>query len=272
VHCCSDNNNPQEAHIDDHCVLSTSTTVSDVTAQTVQQFVCEYELTCWNGWTQYTDGGVEGSDSCFSVSASTAASWSAAASSCRPNSHLITSRSTSSSSGVLSSAKSSVSSLAGNNAYYGCSQASNATTVLSGWSWIDGTSSTNINCAVAGCAIWATAQPESVVECLRQLSVIWRLTLLTVSCVGAVTIMAEQKRTMRTLVAKQDQAMVSMTSVGPSSRSLCARRKSPPRCARPALRSTRIEARKAIIHVYLSQTLLRRTLRSQPCAQLVPTC
>lgn len=160
VWCGSDNGNAQEAHAEDHCLLSTTPALIDGVAQTTLQFVCEYELTCWHGWSQYTDGGAEGSDSCLFLSTSTAASWSAAAAGCRSNSHLISSVSTSSSSGVVSSVRSTVVSQAGGFAYYGCSQSSSAATVFTGWTWLDGTPSNNINCAGAGCSVWATGQPE----------------------------------------------------------------------------------------------------------------
>lgn len=126
------------------------------------KYVCERETDdlCPLGWAFYKDtGGYEGTDSCVYVGNSTISSWLTAVSSCPPGSHLLTVKHTSPNVGLWPFA---LSLHADVNKFIGCSQSSSATGRGSGWSWIDGTAATNLNCGSGadGCNLWKSGEPN----------------------------------------------------------------------------------------------------------------
>lgn len=124
--------------------------------------VCEYEVSyrCPYGWTYYRDDGSEGWDSCVLMSSSNATSWAVANSSCPAGSHLLTIGSSLSSTGLTAFA-SSLYNNAGQYVYIGCSQNSSASSAGSGWSWVDSTNSSYLNCGGGiGCYLWNSSQPR----------------------------------------------------------------------------------------------------------------
>lgn len=163
---CSDAGNAAESHSADYCLGGTGVTrrISDVAIDnggTSALAACERELStqrCPIGWLYYKDDGSEGQDSCLFVSSSSASSWAAASASCVPGSHLLTVRSSAASaSGLLPFA---ASLLVDTAMYLGCSQSSTATQPWAGWSWVDGTSANNLNCAGVSCGVWASGSPK----------------------------------------------------------------------------------------------------------------
>ena len=124
--------------------------------------MCETEVSplCPSGWAFYSDAdGSEGTQSCVWVSTATAATWTAASTSCPSGGHLLTVTPSVAASGLLAFATS----LVQGNAwlYIGCSQSSTATQIGAGWTWVDGTDASNLACGDgAGCGLWATIDPE----------------------------------------------------------------------------------------------------------------
>ena len=52
----------------------------------------------------------------------------------------------------------------------------NVTTVstpATGWTWMDGTTSTNLNCGSVGCGFWAPGQPDGSVGSTSSANVVW---------------------------------------------------------------------------------------------------
>ena len=123
-------------------------------------YICEIDLTCPSGWTLYTDSGTEGRDSCLFVSGTAQSSWAAAATACPAKSHLLTIAGSSKTSGLAATAFAMSTTT---NKWAGCSQSSTAASRGSGWSWMDGTPSTNLNCnsaGAAGCNLWTAGEPK----------------------------------------------------------------------------------------------------------------
>lgn len=112
-------------------------------------YMCEMEISpeCaargpW--WAYYRDTtGVEGHDSCVWVSPYALDSWSEASASCPSGSHLATAAASTSDVGFLPFAASVA---AGGTAYMGCSQSFSSYFQARGWSWVDGTDASNLNC------------------------------------------------------------------------------------------------------------------------------
>jgi hypothetical protein len=159
----SDDNGGTEIHKADYCGLAgTNNGVYDTNGTAVQKFVCEKEFSltrCPPGFSFYQDrGNTEGQQSCLFVTAA-AASYTAVAALCPPGTHLLTIGSSSKSSGLQAFAGSITTA-----AFIGCSQASTATSRGSGWSWVDGTPSTNLNCGsgsgAEGCGVWNAGEPK----------------------------------------------------------------------------------------------------------------
>ena len=119
-----------------------------------------------DAWTWYIDDGTEGFDSCFLLSSATSGSLTGAAALCPPGSHLITFGGSEKSSGLFYSVISTyqgVMSGSGVTPWVGCKQSIAAARVGEGWSWIDGTDSTNLNCDVngwSGCNLWNSFAPN----------------------------------------------------------------------------------------------------------------
>ena len=158
---CSDGS-ATETHAQDYVRrFSGTATVNDIGATNIVS-MCETEVSskCPNGWAFYSDvGGSEGFDSCVWVSSTTAASWTAASTSCTSGGHLLTVKASIAGSGLLAFATSLVA--ASENVYVGCSQSSSATQRGAGWTWVDGTAATNLACANGlGCGLWASSEPK----------------------------------------------------------------------------------------------------------------
>lgn len=121
-------------------------------------------LQCPSGWTRYYDrDGAEGTDSCL-VIVGGASGWGSANSSCPASSHLITIRGSRPS--ALYSIVFAMAMQAGGSVGLGCYQASTAIKRAAGWSWVDGTNASNLNCrgdlanGGNGCGIWSAIGPE----------------------------------------------------------------------------------------------------------------
>lgn len=121
---------------------------------------------CPLGWTFYQDfGGWERTNSCLQVSRATSSSWSSASTSCPPNSHLLSIRSSVTGSGLAAFAGN----ISSPGAFVGCYQ-EYLTSPISGWAWIDGTPATNLNCGLEGCGLWSPSAPRCGTpecECVR---------------------------------------------------------------------------------------------------------
>lgn len=158
----SDNFSSGEAHVEDYCRLKLGNGVDDRDESdgvATVQLICEIDLTCWNGWSYYTDtSGTEGRDSCYRGIAATPPTWTVAQSICPIRSHLLTSASTSESTGLIAHHLTSIYSWH----LVGCSQSPTATLKTTGWSWVDGTPSTNLNCGSSGCGVWQNIEPKYV--------------------------------------------------------------------------------------------------------------
>lgn len=126
-------------------------------------FICETEVSprCPYGWAYYADDGSEGTDSCVHVSTYVVSNWTMASQSCPAGSHLLTVKA-SRPSALLTFVNSLYGSQA--SAFIGCSQSSLSTQSAAGWSWIDGTSASNLNCGAgsgcSGCGAWGIGEPE----------------------------------------------------------------------------------------------------------------
>ncbi len=99
-------------------------------------------------WDRYADvSRSEGADSCFKKFSGT--NWDAAFASCAalvPGAHLATIKSSAKAGGLLAQ----LNSWYGNSVYWmGCEQPLNAASAVAGWSWVDGTSASNMNCGGA---------------------------------------------------------------------------------------------------------------------------
>jgi hypothetical protein len=160
---CSDAGSPTEQNKEDYCGAAGSMLgVYDTNNTATQRYVCEREVStavCPPGFMFYQDTGTEGQNSCLFVT-NAAASWSDAAALCPTGTHLLTWKSTSQTSGLNAFAASSISEVA----YVGCSQSGTATQRAAGWSWVDGTAATNLNCGTGnggdGCESWSTGEPK----------------------------------------------------------------------------------------------------------------
>ena len=139
----------------------------DVGLSSILFYLCEMEASskCPTGWAYYRDDGSEGADSCLQISSFVVSTWAQASISCTstavPSAHLLTVKSSTTSSGILAFATSLFS---GNAFFIGCSQSSGATQRAAGWSWVDSTSASNLNCGTGngaeGCGIWDTNEPK----------------------------------------------------------------------------------------------------------------
>lgn len=136
---------------------------NNLTSTAAHNYICEMEVSskCSLGWVYYQDvTGQEGGDSCLQISTYTVTSWALASTSCPSGSHLLTIAATVNTSALLAF---STSLYKYGIFYIGCSQSSTATTRGSGWSWVDSTSSNNLNCnsnGGVGCDLWGSLQPE----------------------------------------------------------------------------------------------------------------
>lgn len=158
---CSDFPGPSEAHLEDFCVIGSD--LNDNPGDSAQPIMCEIESSaqCPRGWAYYRDAtGTEGADSCVLVSPYPVASWSQADTACTSmgsGAHLLTVSGSSRSTGLWAFASSVT---AGGGVYIGCSQSSEASTPGSGWSWVDSTSPSNLNCGSTGCDLWSNDRPR----------------------------------------------------------------------------------------------------------------
>ena len=115
-------------------------------------------------WSYYADdSGVEGRDSCYRIAASAPTSWQSAATSCPVGSHLLTITSSERRTGIFSAVLSHITALNLAGSSIGCNQSASATITWSGWSWVDGTPASQLNCnstAAPGCGLWSGGQPD----------------------------------------------------------------------------------------------------------------
>ena len=147
-----------EQHIEDFCKIDGGY-LMDGPSETTATLLCETEVSdrCPHGWAFYADDGSEGGvDSCVQLSSYAVASWDDAEQSCPGGSHLLTVNS--GDGGVLLAFATSL--YPTTPFFIGCSQAGEAPDALSGWSWVDITPSTNLNCGQNGCGVWDAASPE----------------------------------------------------------------------------------------------------------------
>lgn len=156
----SDGNGGSEQHLENYCVGSSPPDGRLNDGSTVTGTpMCERDVSeaqCPPGWLYYTDyDGSEGQDSCVRLFAGVTG-WATASTSCPLGSHLLTSSTGSAQAGIIRY----TSSIRRTNLYVGCSQASDATDIISGWSWVDGTASSNLNCGASGCGIWGEGEPK----------------------------------------------------------------------------------------------------------------
>jgi hypothetical protein len=154
-------------HTEDYCFLAVdgNRLMNDGVATPTPSIggICEMEVSsrCALGWTLYRDRGTEGSDSCLYVSPYWVSSWAEANASCPSGSHLLTISSSSNSTGLSVFAGSLFRT---SFAYIGCYQSEVATQRAAGWSWVDDTAASNLNCGTGngggGCGVWAANQPR----------------------------------------------------------------------------------------------------------------
>lgn len=171
-----------ELHVEDGCGLMSNGSINDISLSLPANtpFMCEIDLQCPGRWIRYVDDGSEGHDSCLTVGLSpytqfngllsypgNFGSWLSAVNSAPPGSHLITVRS-SSHSFALNSAIAAAAAGSGTVAYLawtGAVQSVNAADFGTGWSWMDGTPSANLNCdntgTAAGCDLWYPQYPTN---------------------------------------------------------------------------------------------------------------
>ena len=111
-------------------------------------------------WMYYYDDGTEGKDSCILLD-TRLKTWQQAYSSCPIGSHLVTISGSNKLTGLASMlAVIAASTVQGTDGVFvGCSQSASALTPTSGWSWVDTTPTTNINCG-AGCNLWIPGEPN----------------------------------------------------------------------------------------------------------------
>ena len=130
----------------------------------------------WLTSTYYDAGGVEGAHSCLALYFGGAMSYQAANAFCGTQtygaaSHLVTSMQTSAVdvSGTSAGAMSQAAKLAyqymggscgGGSSYTVGANATTLSTQATGWTWIDGTTATNLNCAVQSCGMWDIGEPK----------------------------------------------------------------------------------------------------------------
>jgi hypothetical protein len=157
----NDHPNLGEGHKEDYCSGNSNGINDQADTGNSFRFICETEVSskCPYGWAYYADvDGSETTDSCLYVSMYKVSTWVQAVASCPSGSHLLTVRGTSTT-GLLTFAGS----LFPSDLFYiGCSQSSTATTRQSGWSWVDGTPATNLNCGSGadGCGVWLSSEPK----------------------------------------------------------------------------------------------------------------
>lgn len=166
---------PGDVGVDDIAFIGASLYESGAVCETELRVITPFPtfsaspspLVCPAGWARYVDtDGSQGSDSCLIVIPG-ASDWGSANASCPTGSHLVTIR------GSRPSAMFSVVySLAVDSGMQhvglGCSQVSTARERAAGWSWLDGTDDSNLNCPGPlaaggnGCGLWSqiVGQPE----------------------------------------------------------------------------------------------------------------
>ncbi len=124
--------------------------------------VCEREVSslCPSGWAFYSDADAsEGMQSCVWLSSATVTSWTSANTSCPSGGHLLTVTSSVATSGLLAFAATLISN--STSSFIGCSQSASATQRGSGWTWVDGTNASNLDCGTGiGCGLWTSTEPE----------------------------------------------------------------------------------------------------------------
>lgn len=150
-----------EGHREDYCGVYLNAFNDQSLTGVTSYSMCETEVEpslCSAGWAHYLDDGSEGTDSCLQLSSYFVANWAQASTACPSGSHLLTVGSTGPSFTLLTYATSlyDVGTL---SMYIGCSQPNTAGSTTSGWSWVDSTSASNLNCGSAGCGIWNSGQP-----------------------------------------------------------------------------------------------------------------
>ena len=130
----------------------------------------------WATSSYYDVAGVEGAHSCLALYCGGGMSYFTANAFCGTQtygsaSHLVTSLQTSvvnvygASVGVMSAAAKLAFQWMGGSCGGGASflVGANVTTLstqATGWSWIDGTTATNVNCAIQGCGMWDIGEPK----------------------------------------------------------------------------------------------------------------
>jgi hypothetical protein len=158
---CSDGGDNIEDHVENYA-RSRQGGLDDTGAAVTFVGMCETEVSplCPSGWAFYSDAdGSEGTQSCVWVSTATAATWTAASTSCPSGGHLLTVKSSVAAGGLLAFAVSLVQ--ADTLVRIGCSQSSTATQRGSDWTWVDSTDASNLVCGDGtGCGLWAEFEPE----------------------------------------------------------------------------------------------------------------
>ena len=158
---CSDAPSSGEGHAEDYCGSSGARMNDQSATSTTSRYICETEVSskCPFGWAFYLDDGSEGYDSCLQLSTYVVTTWAQAAAGCPSGSHLLTVKGASSTSGLLPFAASLFN---GGYFFIGCSQSASATSRGQGWSWVDSTDASNLNCGIGanGCALWKSGEPK----------------------------------------------------------------------------------------------------------------
>lgn len=154
---CSDSGG-SENHVNDYCVSPDGHLLDDQTGDNLYNYICEVEVSsyCLPGWAYYLDDGSEGRSSCVQLSSYTVSSYDEAVDACPRNAHLLTVSSTLPHSPLLTF----VGSLyVGGVAYVGCVHDAQSADMNTGWSWVDETPSTALNCGGTGCGLWSQSEP-----------------------------------------------------------------------------------------------------------------
>jgi hypothetical protein len=131
-------------------------------AGAVQRHECALLAQCPAGWVPHVSDGIDTHDICIMMVADAAGTVAddSVCSTASSGAHLITIEDSASQATAASSLVSLVTRLVGpgNAAWVGLSQ-SPLSSSASGWSWLGGGSTANVNCGTPGCGLWGPGQP-----------------------------------------------------------------------------------------------------------------
>jgi hypothetical protein len=163
---------PAENHYQDYLAVWTNsasdmTAIDDLSATnpTHRLMLCEQEVKtsiCDHQWMYYKDDGSEGRDSCIWMSNFLTTVNEATYYYCPANSHLLTIKGSSKTSGLMALATASGQR---QNFYIGCLRDAGVSGANRGWSWVDNTPADNLNCGNVGdqgCGLWTPGNPRFV--------------------------------------------------------------------------------------------------------------